>query len=100
MERAVTSGYVIFTTHGLGTHKMMGSLEIDEDGFYFKAHSEQTDLDFNEYGSTITTPRFVLKEISEIPHCKLKMLKTEFWRGHQDCYIVQKNQLLISCACE
>ena len=90
IEKTKSGGYLIFTTHGMGSHKMMGSPELDQDGFWFKANSEQTDLEFAEYGTTITSPTFVINEIKKIPDCKLKMIKTEHWWTHQDCHVVKK----------
>ena len=90
IQKTNTGGFLIFTTHGLGSHKMMGSPQLDEEGFWFQANSEQTDLEFAEYGTTITSPSFVVSEIAKIPEVKLKMLKSEHWWTHQDCFVVQK----------
>lgn len=84
------NGFLIFTTHGLGSRPLMNSPELDEDGFWFQKHSEQDDLQTTEYGTTITSPSFVLNEIGKIEGCRLFMLKTEFWWGHQDLYVVKK----------
>jgi cyclopropane fatty-acyl-phospholipid synthase-like methyltransferase len=87
--KCVKGGHLIFTTHGMDSWRMMGNPALDQDGFYFKANSEQTDIDVVEYGTTITSPFFVLNAINGIPNCKLKLLTTGHWWTHQDCYILE-----------
>ena len=58
-------GYLIFTTHGVKSCGAFGITldDIPADGFLFRANSEQDDLDTVEYGSTLSTPDFVINEI-------------------------------------
>ena len=58
-------GYLIFTTHGLKSCQGLGitPADVPDDGHWFSAHSEQKDLDVQEYGVTLSTPDFVIGEI-------------------------------------
>jgi SAM-dependent methyltransferase len=86
-------GLIVFTTHGLESWKMMGSPQLDDEGFWFKPESEQLDLETTEYGTTITTPDFVRNRLSTISDASLLSSKEGFWWGHQDVYIVQRSNL-------
>jgi hypothetical protein len=84
-------GSMIFTTHGLiSLRKIPFNASLDEEGFYFKAESEQDDLDTSEYGITVTSPKFVVHQIEALDNCELRLARTGFWWGHQDLYIVGK----------
>jgi cyclopropane fatty-acyl-phospholipid synthase-like methyltransferase len=93
VNRLNINGFLIFTTHGLASHKMMNSPILEDDGFWFQNNSEQSDLETTDYGTTITSPLFVLNEIHKIKDCKIRLLKTEHWWTHQDLYAVQKISL-------
>lgn len=96
-------GYLIFTTHGDTSLKVLehDNIKYDEEGFGFKALSEQKDLDSESYGTTIVRPRFVIDSITNNNELTLKSFINGFWWGHQDLYIFQKNasSLLISENC-
>jgi len=73
-------GFLIFTTHGLeSARKHFGKLEYDDEGFYFKADSEQKDLDVAEYGTTVTKPRYVLDRICNATDLSLVYFREGFW---------------------
>ena len=84
------NGFFIFTTHGKASSPHMGVTEIPEDGFWFKPVSEQFDIDKSEYGTTLTTPDFVIKELYEQIKAPLALYREAFWWAHQDLYIVAK----------
>jgi SAM-dependent methyltransferase len=85
------NGHLIFTTHGLITaHKLMPDLEFDEEGFYFHEASEQEDLSKAEYGTTVTTPSFVIRAAEPLDNCVVRVFKGGFWWGHQDLWVIQK----------
>ena len=64
--------------------------KIPEDGFWFKPASEQFDIDKSEYGNTVTTTDFVVKELYEQIKAPLALYREAFWWAHQDLYIVAK----------
>jgi len=86
-------GYLIFTTHGVKSCPCFGITpdDIPADGFLFRANSEQEDLDVVEYGSTLSTPDFVIKEIYRHVGAPIAMYKQAGWWGHQDLWVVKKN---------
>ncbi len=91
LYRAVKpGGILVFTTHGLGTWPIFGSPMIPENGFWFKASSEQGDLDSEEYGSTISTPEFVRRELDRHTGAPILEFRSSYWWGHQDLYVVAK----------
>jgi hypothetical protein len=85
------NGHLIFTTHGLtSTRKLMPDLQFDEEGFHFHEASEQCDLSKEEYGTTATTPSFVMRAIEQLDGCQLRLFKGGFWWGVQDLWVIQK----------
>lgn len=85
-------GYLIFTTHGRKSIPFLGNPTIPEDGFWFRPDSEQKDLKTTEYGLTVTTPEFVLSELFDQIDAPVVKYRYGFWWGHQDLYVVKKNQ--------
>jgi cyclopropane fatty-acyl-phospholipid synthase-like methyltransferase len=83
-------GYLIFTTHGLASHKMIGEPPLSDDGFFFTPQSEQKDLNTSEYGSNIATPDFVIAEIFKHTGAPIVSYKHAYWGGHQDLWVVKR----------
>ncbi len=87
-------GSLIFTTHGEVSLKKIwkDDLKLDGDGFWFRAESEQLDLDSATYGTTICTPAYVTRTLYKNLKAPLALLHTGFWWEHQDVYVVAKPQ--------
>jgi hypothetical protein len=68
----------------------LGDPEIPENGFWFIPNSEQDDLDGAEYGSAISTPEFVIRELFHQVRAPLAEFRSSYWWGHQDLYVVAK----------
>lgn len=84
-------GSLIFTTHGATTlRKLLVGAVLDDDGFYFKPGSEQDDLNKSEYGTTVTSSRFVIEQLENLENCELRLLRAGLWWGHQDLYVASK----------
>ncbi|WP_157559241.1 class I SAM-dependent methyltransferase [Hydrogenophaga crassostreae] len=84
-------GCLIFTTHGLVSQaKMMPHAIVGESGFWFNENSEQADLDTADYGSTITTPKFVREEIAKLEGAVELAHHEAYWWTHQDAWVVKK----------
>ena len=83
-------GALIFTTQGLESRKYFGFPEIPLDGFWYRAESEQYDLDTAEYGSTIVTRAFVENEVRQQIRRPIHLYRQGFWWKHQDLYVVRK----------
>ena len=81
-------GYFIFTTHGTESLKFFGNPEVPSSGFWFHPDSEQKDLDVAEYGTTITTPEYVKRELHTKIKAPIVLFKPAFWWEHQDLYVV------------
>lgn len=87
---AKSEGYLIFTTHGLLSQKLLHrNFEFDEDGFYYRQKSEQRDLNKKEYGTTFVTPQYVINQLAQIPNLILNYFHEGYWWGHQDVYIAK-----------
>jgi hypothetical protein len=84
------NGFLIFTASGKACAPLVGVTQIPEDGFWFNPVTEQFDIDKSEYGQTLTTPDFVIKELYERIKAPLALYKEAFWWTHQDLYIVAK----------
>lgn len=82
-------GHLIFTTHGATSAQYFGNPEIPESGLWFKADSEQKDLDTSEYGQTIVTPDFVARAAREFLDQDIMMQKLGHWWMHQDLYVIR-----------
>ena len=86
-------GLIIFTAHGLKSAPILGSPEISDNGFWFKAESEQKDLPGTEYGFlTVTTHPFVRNALKTIPSATLVEWKEGFWWEHQDLYVLRRER--------
>jgi SAM-dependent methyltransferase len=83
-------GLFIFTTHGLASAVNLGNPEIPESGIWFKPDSEQHDIEGAEYGSTISTPEFVIRELYRNTEAPLAEHKPGYWWQHQDLWIAAK----------
>jgi len=84
-------GSLIFTTHGLVSRDRFGNPELDSDGFWFDARSEQKDLDTSEYGVACTAPLFVFREASADCDGRIIHLREGYWWEHQDLYVLKRN---------
>ncbi|MBI4996377.1 MAG: methyltransferase domain-containing protein [Rhodocyclales bacterium] len=83
-------GCLLFTTHGLASARMLGNPVLSEEGFWFKPISEQHDLEGADYGSTLTTPQYVRRQIEQLPNAALALCREAYWWGHQDFWAVRK----------
>ena len=81
--------WLIFTTHGLLSRQYLGDCPPDDEGFWFRVHSEQEDLDSQEYGLTFSRPDYVLKRVFDISNVSLARYQEGFWWGHQDLWVLQ-----------
>jgi SAM-dependent methyltransferase len=81
-------GFLLFTTHGMVSVDIIGSVDLDESGFWFAPNSEQLDLNFNEYGTTVSSFSFIYN-LLEKNNMQLVYYKQGDWWGHQDTYIVK-----------
>jgi SAM-dependent methyltransferase len=84
------NGLLIFTTHGLVSRRDLGNPEIPASGIWFKPESEQHDIEGAEYGSSITTPEYVIRALSHCPAAQLLEHRVGYWWLHQDLYIALK----------
>ena len=82
-------GYMVFTTHGTATYNLK-AIPIPSDGFLFLPHSEQKDIEPDDYGTTITTPDFVIGEIYRQVGAPIVAYKHAHWWGHQDLWVVKR----------
>lgn len=91
LYRAVGPGGILaFTTHGLASMPALGNPTLSDDGFWFRADSEQHDLQGAEYGSTLSAPDYVIRELFRHTHAPLADFKHGYWWGHQDLYVAVK----------
>lgn len=85
-----SDGLLIFTTQGLNSAKYFGNPPIPADGFWYRADSEQKDLDVSEYGQTLVTEAFVRTEIAARLGQVVELYRAGYWWDHQDLYVVRK----------
>ena len=79
-------GVLLMTAHGIVSQKLMDIADLDLDGFFFHAESEQKDLAIAEYGNTITSFDFVYHQLAA---AKLRLLQfRESGAGQHDLYIL------------
>jgi hypothetical protein len=81
-------GILVFTTHGLASAPALGNPVIPESGIWFRPDSEQMDLDGAEYGSTLTTPSFVVRSVHTATRAPLADYQPALWWEHQDLWVV------------
>lgn len=85
----------MFTTHGQDAVKAapdyFGSFQYEEPGFAYRRETDQTDINSDDYGTTIALPRYVARVIDDvIPGARLVSFSAEKWFGLQDEWIIQK----------
>jgi SAM-dependent methyltransferase len=87
-------GVLIFTTHGEASRERMTvpTEAVDADGFWFSPHSEQEDLDPAEYGTTVTRPEFVVREVYRQTQAPIVLYQPAVWQGlvRQDLWVVAR----------
>jgi SAM-dependent methyltransferase len=84
-------GLLIFTTHGYTSASAnFASAEINDEGYWFHPASEQADIDPEEYGSTITTPKFVHKQVASIHDLRVVGHRPGGLQKNQDVYILKR----------
>jgi SAM-dependent methyltransferase len=83
-------GILVFTTHGLASQRIFGDVTVSESGFAFMPSSEQGDLDSAEYGSSISTPDYVIGKVYRRLRAPIREFKHAYWWGHQDLYVLAK----------
>lgn len=89
--RVSPGGFLIFTTHGKeSAKKFFGDPLIPDDGFWFRAESEQKDLDASEYGQAVVTREFVHSQVKFLPSADIVICRPTFWWSHQDLYVIRR----------
>jgi SAM-dependent methyltransferase/predicted O-methyltransferase YrrM len=84
-------GVLIFTTRGFALDKQrIPGLNVKANGFGFIPQSEQHDLDGEEYGLTVTYPRWVMPVLASMPELRLSKFHEGIWWGTQDVYVCVK----------
>jgi cyclopropane fatty-acyl-phospholipid synthase-like methyltransferase len=82
-------GFILFTTHGYESLRR-AHYPVDKfDGFRFNPSSEQNDLNPAEYGSTIVSLNYTIRQLPS--NCRLVHFSEAEWEGYQDVYILSKN---------
>ena len=85
-------GVLIFTAHGFVLdRRAIRGLSADKNGFAFLAQSEQYDLEGEQYGLTISYPRWVLPVLAGIPELRLSKFQEGLWWATQDTYVCVKD---------
>ncbi len=86
-------GFMLITTHGEDALKIAPNMaeEYDnEKGFGFARRSEQLDLKPDLYGTTVATPRYVIRAVYENTTGRIESFTPGCWFGIQDEWIIQK----------
>ena len=86
-------GVFVFTANGHVTEKKASTkVSADSSGFGFEPRSEQQDLDGEQYGITISHPRWVLAELHAIPELRVARFQEGLWWAIQDTYVCIRDQ--------
>jgi SAM-dependent methyltransferase len=89
---AAPGGLVIFTTHGRVSAPHFGNPTLTAEGFWHSPRSEHHELDRAHYGLSVCTREYCESCIAEIRAVKLLDYREGFWWGHQDTFVLQKEQ--------
>jgi SAM-dependent methyltransferase len=90
LRTVLPGGVLIFTTQGRASAQFFGHPVLDHRGYWFKAESEQKDLNTAEYGQTIVTPSYVFNALHRIEEAEPMLFEGASWWGHQDTYVVKR----------
>jgi SAM-dependent methyltransferase len=87
-------GYLAFTTDGLRscTGLQIKPEVIPADGFWFRPESEYKDLDAAEYGLSLTTPDFMIGEISRTLGSPVALYRHAYWWYEHDLWVVKREK--------
>jgi SAM-dependent methyltransferase len=84
-------GMLVFTAHGLVSDELhIRRAVLSPEGFWFEPTSEQMDLDGDEYGVTVTSREYVMRQITTRLPDAATQFSEAFWWGHQDLYVVKR----------
>lgn len=84
-------GLLVFTTHGEVSRRVqLPGVELDAEGFWFGPFSEQQDLDGAEYGTTVTSPEYVRRQVHRQLATDVLACTEGIWWDHQDLYVVRR----------
>ncbi len=91
-------GSLIFTTHGNVSVRLLygDTIKLSPEGYWFSPSSEQHDLKTSDYGTAITTPEYVTRQIFRRLPGNLAYFSQGSWWGHQDTYIVARQDRHLS----
>lgn len=89
-QAVAPGGLLVFSTHGLKAADF-DHVELDDEGYFFAASSESNAIDQHEYGTTFTSPSFVMARIEETVGTDrlVHHAPVHFW-NHQDAYVLRK----------
>jgi hypothetical protein len=85
-------GFLIFTTHGEVSRRMIAHDLHFIDGFIFQEESEQKDLQVHDYGLAYATQAYIEKVCEEFCDHKVFLYREKEWLGRQDMYIVKRQK--------
>ena len=87
-------GVLMFTTHGEVSKRLFVGIDLEKEekgpGWTYLRRSDQIDLDLNDYGTMLVTPRYVLDAIEKCQGGLLKSFVSGTWFGHQDEWAVER----------
>jgi SAM-dependent methyltransferase len=95
LQRALApGGALLFTTHGETSKRRFQGIDLTKeeqgDGWIYRRKSDQPDIDIEEYGTMIVTPRYVLGCIEECKDAELLSFWAGPWLGHQDEWMLRR----------
>lgn len=90
----VPGGVLLFTTHGEVSKTYFHGIDLSReeagDGWIYRRKSDQPDLDIEDYGTMIVTPRYVAAAVEGCDGARLKSFVAGAWLTHQDEWAIER----------
>ena len=84
-------GILVFTAHGATIQRgHFPHLRPDADGYAFEQPAQLTDAPRDEFGTAITYPKFMFREIERLPGVEVEIFRSGAWWNHQDLYALRR----------
>lgn len=87
-------GALLFTTHGQTSLSRFEGIDLANEetgeGWIYRRKSDQPDLDVEDYGTMIVTPRYVVDAIEECGDAVLASFSAGNWLSHQDAWVLRR----------
>jgi len=93
-NRLAPGGALLITAHGDTSRAHFAGIDLSKEengeGWIYRRRSDQPDLDLEDYGTMIVTPRYVVTAVERCERAILASFVAGAWLTHQDEWVIKK----------